>query len=651
MQENLLEGIFRSLKNNAVLAVIIVGLSVAASFALSNFFPTIYENKVYLRIMTGDSASHDSKVASLMQAFVAEKDSLKYLQEATGLTVEELQNSSFALFDDAGSGLVRLRVRHHNPQFLDQLATAVTEVLSDGFFDYSAEVREFEYMTAKSRLVHIENTLSDARNQLLSLKTQRHGEREESLAEVEQEIHATEERISIAQRQLESIPKESLVYEEQQTAQYKSLESQLEKERDNLAELLRRYRQRHPRVIETNARVESLETKLREAVQTVRRRRRNPEYTRINNQLERDIRAITALRTKYRTLSEGTGDQNIAVNNLKLRIATLKELHKQTLVKLEDTRFAQGSSKRKITLLNRDSHSIRVVGLTSVQRDGIVILSGILAAVFLLYSPKPVRTEIVGISPEMLSEIMEKSNSLRLTSEPTESILQVPSLCAEALALPAPENEEQESALIYDERLIALNDPESPALAPFKNLVSNLLISIAESQNRIVLAGSARSGKGRTTLLANTAILMAKAGYSVLMIDANYRNPSLHKILDLENNKGFSDALKGERSQDLLQVTTVENLTLMSSGMVISNPARVFGSPALIEVLSDLRRKFELILIDTPALLDYPETSVLMGQTGAVVFVNPEGEPKEDLQAARKVLKSVGARVFGYVKI
>lgn len=339
-----------------------------------------------------------------------------------------------------------------------------------------------------------------------------------------------------------------------------------------------------------------------------------------------------------------------AVNSLELRRKTLEELHKKTMLELEEARVNQNNAAGKINVLKKDAAPPTPVGFSSIQRDFIGLASGVLIAVFLLYSPAPVRAELVSVSSDVMAGVVHGSNNLMLTAEPAEIILEVPSLVNETLALPYL-HEEHGPVTPHDERLIALNDPGSPRLKPFKTLVSSLQISISESQTRIVLVGSARKGAGRTTLLANTAILLAQAGYSVLMIDANFRSPVLHRVFDLTNTRGLAEALKGTDCRTLIQKTAVDNLSLMSAGIAMTSPAEALGSQEMIELLATLKRRVEIILIDTPALLEYPETAILASHTGAMVFLHREKEPEEDLRAARTQLKNVRAKVFGYVKI
>jgi capsular exopolysaccharide synthesis family protein len=272
-------------------------------------------------------------------------------------------------------------------------------------------------------------------------------------------------------------------------------------------------------------------------------------------------------------------------------------------------------------------------------------------AVFMLYSPQPVRTEIVSVNAEMLASGGYVANQALIRAEPIETILQVPLLAPERLALPAPEEFGSEES-IFDERLIALNEPDSPKMGPYKSLLSNLQVSIADSHTRIVLVGSSRNQSGKTTLLANTSILLAQAGYSVLMIDANFRNPALHKVFDLQNKVGLSDGLKGANSTMLMQKTCVKNLSLISTGTTPTNPTEFLGSPEMIELLAELKRKVEVILIDTPALLEFPDAGVLAGHTGGIVFLHNENEESEDdIRSSKKLLKKIRARILGYVTV
>ncbi len=155
---------------------------------------------------------------------------------------------------------------------------------------------------------------------------------------------------------------------------------------------------------------------------------------------------------------------------------------------------------------------------------------------------------------------------------------------------------------------------------------------------------------GRTTLTANLGVLFAQAGYSVVLVDANLRKPALHRVFDLENHQGLTTALCGGEGIGLVKTTSVKNLGLLPSGPLPPTPAELLGSVAMIDLLDQMKRRVELLLIDTPGLLDYPDAGILASQAGGVVFLHREGEPEADICASRDFLKSIRAKVLGYVK-
>ncbi|GAB4272303.1 MAG: hypothetical protein Kow0029_10830 [Candidatus Rifleibacteriota bacterium] len=651
VQESLIEGIFRSLKKNAGWATIIIGLAVLASAMINRFFPAVYESQALLRVMTSDGNS-DFSIAASMNGVFSQKNVMAELANECGLSADEVINKEIVRFEDAGAGLVKLFVRHNNPSIHKDISKCAIKILSDRFLVFSAEKREFEIKASEKKLEHLENALSEARQMLAKASVEQTVHIDELTLQLENEQHQLEEKIDINSKKLQTTPEVTFYYVEEETKSFKKYSEELKAARNKLAELFKSYKEKHPKVVACQKNIRDLEKKLGKSTSRKRKQKNNPEYIALSAEIESDKEKLALVRAELKRMKSSQSSNEQArenrIKNINLRIRALEELHNKTLLNLEETRISQTTTQGKINILQNEAANPKTLGFSAVQRDCIALFSGVLIAIFLLYSPAPVRTEIVSVSGEMLAGAISRNNLPMLAAEPAEIILEVPSLTPEPLALPAPCIEADPP--VFDERLIALNNPDSPAMNPYRSLVSNLQINISESQTRIVLVGSARSGSGRTTLLANTAVLLAQSGYSVLMIDANFRSPVLHRVFDLENTQGLSEALQFGFKENLIQKTTIKNLFLMSSGVVPSNPAEILGSPEMIEVLSELKRKVEIILIDTPALLEYPDTGILAGQTGAMIFLNKEGESEEDLIASKKLLKTIRARVFGYVK-
>ncbi|HNW36494.1 MAG TPA: CpsD/CapB family tyrosine-protein kinase, partial [Candidatus Ozemobacteraceae bacterium] len=174
-------------------------------------------------------------------------------------------------------------------------------------------------------------------------------------------------------------------------------------------------------------------------------------------------------------------------------------------------------------------------------------------------------------------------------------------------------------------------------------------IALAETGTRIVQVCSSRSGMGRSTLVANLAILFAQSNYSVVLVDANFRHPVLHRVFDTDNHNGLSTALCGQPAANIVKPTMMKNLGLITAGPTPPHPVELIGSVSMIELLETLKRRVELVIIDTPALLEYPDAGILAEQSGGVVFLHREGEPEADLKASQDFLKNIRATVLGYV--
>jgi len=653
VQESLIEGIIRSFRKNAGWATVIIGLSVVFAVFLNRYIPTVYQSESLLRVMTTE-AGRDVSIAASMHGLLAQKSVIAQIAQKSGLSETEIRREDVISLIDHGPGLVMLTVRHENPVLLKELGNAIIDVLSEHFLGYNSEAQEFEIKALKKKLTHLETSINDIRQTIATRASVTTAKIDDSTLVLENLAHQLEEKIDINGRRLQTVPKEVFYYQEEETPAYRQLNSQLRAERNELAELFKNYKEKHPRVIACQNRIKELEGSLKKSRTRIQKSKSNSEYVALSAEISSDREKLEQAKAELAKQASqkpaGEADSEDTADTLALRIKTLEELHRKTMMELEESKIAHNTSAGRINVLKKDARPPQAVGFTSLQRDAIALASGVLLAIFLLYSPAPVRAELVSVSGNILAGAVNTENRPALLAEPAEIILEVPSLISEPLALPCPSSEDI-CETVFDERLIALNDPDSSRLKPFKSLVSNLQISISESQTRIVLVGSSRTGAGRTTLLANTAILLAQTGYSVLMVDANFRKPELHRLFDLTNERGLSEALRGTDPRLLIKETAVERLSLLSAGIVPANPAEALGSQEMIELLASLRRCVEIILIDTPALLEYPEAGIMAGHTGAMVFLHREGEPEEDLHASRKLLKNVRARVFGYVKI
>src|SRR5205823_197730 len=114
-----------------------------------------------------------------------------------------------------------------------------------------------------------------------------------------------------------------------------------------------------------------------------------------------------------------------------------------------------------------------------------------------------------------------------------------------------------------------------------------------------------------------------QADQKVILLDANMHRPMQAQLFGLPNRGGLSDLLSGEKESvlTLLTPTIVPNLHVLSAGAVPNEPTRLFLSKRLPALLSELVELYDVVIIDTPSLLDQPDGITLCPQVDAVLFV------------------------------
>lgn len=113
----------------------------------------------------------------------------------------------------------------------------------------------------------------------------------------------------------------------------------------------------------------------------------------------------------------------------------------------------------------------------------------------------------------------------------------------------------------------------------YAKLCTAILLSQPEAAPKNILFTSAVGGEGKTTNAVNTATMFALSGAKVLLIDADVRNPSCHKVLGMANPSGLTELITGQLGVDeVIQATAVDNLSLLTAGASPPNPTVLVGS-------------------------------------------------------------------------
>jgi len=186
-------------------------------------------------------------------------------------------------------------------------------------------------------------------------------------------------------------------------------------------------------------------------------------------------------------------------------------------------------------------------------------------------------------------------------------------------------------------------------------LTSILFVGENGRSPRVLVFTSAAAGDGKTTVVSNLGIALAEIGRKVLIIDADLRRPRQHRIFDLPNEAGLSTLLKSQDANPetwagLAQATKVPGLSILPSGPATQAAANLLYSPRLNELLTRAKKDYDMVLLDTPPMLQMTDARVLGRMTDAVIMVaRAEQTTRDALIAAAKRLSEDRIRVLGTI--
>ena len=170
---------------------------------------------------------------------------------------------------------------------------------------------------------------------------------------------------------------------------------------------------------------------------------------------------------------------------------------------------------------------------------------------------------------------------------------------------------------------------------------------------RVIAVTSAGPCEGKTTVASNLALALAEIGRRVLLIDADLRQPRLHEIFKVSNEWGLSDLLAGTKPSEgeaLVIRTSYGGLHVLPAGSAPSRISHLLHSPRALELLQKMRREFDMVLIDTPPMLQMPDARVLGRLVDGVILVVRSARTNKDAAAAAgRRLADDGTRILGTV--
>lgn len=170
-----------------------------------------------------------------------------------------------------------------------------------------------------------------------------------------------------------------------------------------------------------------------------------------------------------------------------------------------------------------------------------------------------------------------------------------------------------------------------------------------ETPKIMITSSGPREGKSHT--VANLAVSMAQSGKSVLIIDADLRNPTQHKLFGLDNGEGLSVSLVQDQDyRKYIRKTAVPGVMVLPGGPVPPNPAELVGSKRMKLLIEEVSEQFDMLLIDTPPVIAVTDAAILAQEVDGVILVLASGEVNKGYaQKAKELLDKLGVKILGAV--
>lgn len=171
-----------------------------------------------------------------------------------------------------------------------------------------------------------------------------------------------------------------------------------------------------------------------------------------------------------------------------------------------------------------------------------------------------------------------------------------------------------------------------------------------ERQNSMVITSSL-AGEGKTETAVNLARVLAHAGESVLLVDADLRRPQVAQRMHLDAELGLVDVLTGRGTLDDFRIEISSgNLSVLPAGAVPPNPSELLGSAAMAQLVAAAEKDFDYVLFDSPPLLPVADALVLASRTGGAIVVTRSGRARRsELAAALAALAASDVPALGIV--
>jgi capsular exopolysaccharide synthesis family protein len=200
-------------------------------------------------------------------------------------------------------------------------------------------------------------------------------------------------------------------------------------------------------------------------------------------------------------------------------------------------------------------------------------------------------------------------------------------------------------------KLITSVDSKSPISEQYRTIRTNIQYSSVDKEIKTIMVTSAGPGEGKSTTIANLAVVFAQLGKKVLLVDADLRKPTVHHTFGANNLFGFTSVLTKQTALEKTVIATNEkDLYILPSGPIPPNPAELLSSKAMEQFIEEANEVFDYILFDSPPLLAVADPQILANKCDGTIFViYSERTEIEQAKKCKELLANAQSKLLGVV--
>lgn len=200
--------------------------------------------------------------------------------------------------------------------------------------------------------------------------------------------------------------------------------------------------------------------------------------------------------------------------------------------------------------------------------------------------------------------------------------------------------------------MTTVSNPKSVNTEQFNTVRTNIEFSGVDHSYKSLLVTSSSASEGKSTISANLAVAFARQGKRVILVDADFRRPTINATFKINNPRGVTNYLTSSNLTlpDIIYKTSVRNLCIIPSGPTPPNPSELIGSNKMKKMIATLNQNSDLVIYDAPPVLSVTDAQILSTKVdGTILVVRENKTEKQAVIDAINLINHVQGKIIGTV--